>query len=395
MLAHTPTLYLMVVAVSLALAVSVATLSDFKSRQHEGMWLWAAGMGLFGLTYALFGLRGRISDLLSVVLANAALSATLVLLTLAMLRFQRRRAPRVLLWLPVGLVALVMALSDSSPFRLLTMAVVLGCQSVTLVVIVLQRHAATVGRGKYLVVLALLIAIGIFVSRIVGVYLGLDQSVAVDRSSPIQTVTHMLGTIGIILLTVGFVIMTKERADSLNLLLAMRDELTQLHNRRAILEALQQQMAAAQRTGSPLCVLMLDVDHFKRLNDAYGHVAGDQVLRGIADAIRPRLRTQDIAGRMGGEEFLVVLPHSGLEAAGQIAERLRQAVHGTAFPLAVGQPVSVSVSVGGARYNPAQHPDCDSLIHQADQALYAAKSNGRNRVELMPDPLPLPRQKVA
>lgn len=382
MIAHTPTMYLMVVAVSLALAVSVATLSDLRATRREGMPLWAMGLALYALTYALFSLRGSISDWLSLVLANASLSAAIACFTQAMLTFQQRRAPAFWLWTPAAVAAATLTLSNSLMLNLGVMAAVLGAQTVALIAVVLQRHAVTVGRGKNLIVLALLIVIGIFLTRLLGVVAGVDQSVSVDQSSLLQSATHTLGMVGIILLTVGFVIMNKERADSLNVELAMRDELTRLHNRRAILEALQQQMASARRTGAPLSVLMLDVDHFKRLNDALGHVAGDQVLRGIADAVRPRMREDDLPGRLGGEEFLVVLPHSTREAAGQIAERLRTAVHEAVFAVDCAAPVSVSVSIGVAQFDPKRHADCDSLIQQADQALYRAKSGGRNRVEL-------------
>jgi len=382
MVAHTPTMYLMVVAVSLALAVSVATLADLRTARREGMPLWAMGLALFALTYALFSLRGNISDWLSLVLANASLSAAIACFTQAMLTFQQRRVPALWLWSPAGVAALMLAASSSLVLNLGVMAAVLGAQTVALIVVVLQRHTTTVGRGKNLIVLALLIVIAIFVSRLVGVLAGIDQSVSVNQSSLIQSATHMLGMVSVIMLTVGFVIMNKERADSLNLELAMRDELTRLHNRRAILEGLQQQIAVARRTGAPLSVLMLDVDHFKRLNDALGHVAGDQVLRGIADAIRPRMRANDLPGRLGGEEFLVVLPQSTRAAAAQIAERLRAAVHEASFKVDGAQPVTVSVSIGVAQFDDQRHTDCDSLIQQADQALYRAKSGGRNRVEL-------------
>lgn len=384
MIAHTLTMYVMVIAVGLALAVSVAALSDLRAAQREGMPLWALGLALYALTYTLFIARGDHTPWLPVVLSNAALSGTVAAFTQAVLVFQQRRPPVGLLWTPVVVVALVLGLSDSMPLNLSTMALMLGGQTIALTTVVLQRHAVTVGRGKYLIVLALLLMIGLFLSRLVGVVLGVSQSVALGQSSSLQTATHMLGMVSVILLTVGFVIMNKERADSLNVELAMRDELTRLHNRRAILEALHQQMALARRTGRPLSVMMLDVDHFKRLNDALGHLAGDQVLRGIVDAVRPRLREQDMAGRLGGEEFLVVLPHSSLDAAAQIAERLRAAVHEAVFEVDGDLPAQVSVSIGVAQFDARRHANCDDLIHQADQALYLAKSGGRNRVEFAP-----------
>jgi diguanylate cyclase (GGDEF)-like protein len=235
---------------------------------------------------------------------------------------------------------------DTDAVRRLSLGVILGLQAVALVVIVFQRLRVTVGRGKYLVIGGLLVALGIFVSRVVGVAMGADQSVSVDHSSLMQTVTHMLGLVVLIFLTVGFVIMTKERADALNVVLAMRDELTQLYNRRAVFEALGQHLAAARRNEMPLSVLMLDVDNFKSLNDTFGHAAGDRVLREIASTIQNGLRAQDVAGRMGGEEFLVVLPHAKADEASRTAERLRQLIQDVDCLRRCNLKTTLSVSVG-------------------------------------------------
>lgn len=382
--AHTPTMYLMAVVVGLALAVSVATLVPIGSRKREGMLLWALGLVLYALTYLLYGLRGQVSDFFSIVVGNTALSAGLALLTHALLVFQQRQWPPWRIWVPVATAVVMLLIVDSGTVRRLTLGVILGLQAIALVVIVVQRLGVTVGRGKYLVIGGLLVAIGIFVSRVVGVAMGADQSVSVDHSSLMQTITHMLGLVVLIFLTVGFVIMTKERADALNVVLAMRDELTQLYNRRAVFDALGQQLAAARRNQTPLSVLMLDVDNFKALNDTFGHAAGDRVLREIALTIQNGLRAQDVAGRMGGEEFLVLLPHATTDEAMRIAERLRQSIHDVDCLKRCDLQTTISVSVGAAQFDPVRHAGGDELIHHADQALYRAKERGRNRVELSP-----------
>ena len=377
-------MYLMAVAISLALAVSVATLVPIRSRKREGMLLWALGLVLYAITYLLYGLRGQVSDFLSIVVGNSALSAGLAMVTHALLVFQQRQWPPWRIWFPVATAVVMLVIVDSATVRRLTLGIILGVQAIVLVAIVLQRLRATVGRGKYLVIGGLLVAIGIFVSRVVGVAVGADQSVSVDHSSLMQTVTHMLGLVVLIFLTVGFVIMTKERADALNVVMAMRDELTQLHNRRSVFDALGQQVAVARRNETPLSVLMLDVDNFKALNDTFGHAAGDRVLREIASTIQSGLRTQDVAGRIGGEEFLVILPHSKAGEASLIAERLRQLIHDVDCLQRCNLQTVLSVSVGIAQFDPQRHPGGDELIHDADQALYRAKERGRNRVELAP-----------
>ncbi len=154
------------------------------------------------------------------------------------------------------------------------------------------------------------------------------------------------------------------------------DSLTGLHNRRAFDEHLPREVARSQRLGEPFCLLMIDIDHFKRLNDTYGHPAGDAVLRSVARAIAGCTRPSDLVARYGGEEFAVVL--SGIDSgqALAVAERIRRQV-----ALAETGLHRVTVSVGVAQYQPSAGDDAELLLSRADQALYAAKHGGRNRVQ--------------
>lgn len=165
--------------------------------------------------------------------------------------------------------------------------------------------------------------------------------------------------------------------------LALTDGLTGLHNRRSLDEHLDQELREAGRYGSPLTCLMLDIDRFKRLNDAYGHPFGDAVLAGIGGIIAETVRRADIAGRYGGEEFLIVMPRLEASAALASAERLRAAIESRTF-LREGEPVSVTVSIGVAesRSLPLERRSRRALIEAADRALYDAKGSGRNRCAL-------------
>ena len=132
-------------------------------------------------------------------------------------------------------------------------------------------------------------------------------------------------------------------------------------------------------SGEPLTALAFDIDHFKRVNDARGHVAGDRVLARVAQACQDALRQCDVLGRIGGEEFLVLLPNTRLDQALPIAERLRMAV--SALNLAdVGGDLAVTISLGMAEYLAGE--DLEALVHRADHALYRAKERGRDRVEV-------------
>src|SRR3954447_13460105 len=149
------------------------------------------------------------------------------------------------------------------------------------------------------------------------------------------------------------------------------DALTGLSNRRAILTQLGGMVSGARRHGHPLSIAVCDLDHFKRINDTHGHKSGDQVLVAAAHAMATHLRAEDQLGRLGGEEFLVLLPDTDANAAGHVAERMRAEV------ARAPTPVPVTVSIGLATWD-GEAPE--ELLHRADEALYAAKSAGRDRI---------------
>ena len=159
---------------------------------------------------------------------------------------------------------------------------------------------------------------------------------------------------------------------------AATDGLTGLPNKRAATDALKRTFAQATMTNSPLGLLMLDLDHFKQVNDQYGHAAGDQVLASVGAVLRSVLRDRDFAGRNGGEEFAVLLPDTDIAAALEIAERVRATIAEITLP---GTDAPVTVSIGVAGY-PDHAGTLDRLERLADAALYVAKRRGRNRVEL-------------
>jgi len=162
--------------------------------------------------------------------------------------------------------------------------------------------------------------------------------------------------------------------------LATTDELTGLANRRRFFEDLDREIARCKRYGSPAALLMIDIDHFKSVNDAHGHQAGDAVLKGVATALSETLRRTDVAARYGGEEFAVLLPETPLPQAADVAERVRQRVAAQPFQSPAG-PLAVTISVGAAVAGDSKC-DVESLVRSADEALYRAKSGGRNRVAI-------------
>ena len=165
--------------------------------------------------------------------------------------------------------------------------------------------------------------------------------------------------------------------------LSTTDPLTELPNHRALLSTLKRELERAQRYDRPCSLLFLDLDHFKALNDGYGHTAGDTVLREFAGVLSTTIRNMDTAGRWGGEEFVVILPEATAEEALDIAERIRKAVSFSSFEISGG--LHLTCSVGVACY-PEHAADQDALLTAADQAMYGAKRLGRNQVRMVCDP---------
>jgi diguanylate cyclase (GGDEF)-like protein len=158
--------------------------------------------------------------------------------------------------------------------------------------------------------------------------------------------------------------------------------MTGLYNYRFLISYLDQQVNVAERADSSLSVLMLDLDHFKAINDSHGHLAGDAVLRAVSGLVVDTIRKSDLAARYGGEEFVVVMSNTGREEAQLVAEKIRQAVAALEVKLDEGLRVGVTISIGGVSF-PEGTRGARNLLDLADRALYRAKRGGRNRVEFL------------
>jgi diguanylate cyclase (GGDEF)-like protein len=172
-----------------------------------------------------------------------------------------------------------------------------------------------------------------------------------------------------------------KRSNQMLLDLSHTDPLTNLNNRRYMMEVLEKEIDRSQRTRAYLSLIMIDIDHFKNINDTYGHQKGDAVLQDLAILLKDHLRQYDTAARFGGEEFALILPETGLDEARQVAERLRQATEKLVFEEIPDLKMTASLGVSCFPVEPVQ--TVDDLIREADYALYNAKRSGRNRVELM------------
>ncbi|MBI5271647.1 MAG: GGDEF domain-containing protein [Burkholderiales bacterium] len=169
--------------------------------------------------------------------------------------------------------------------------------------------------------------------------------------------------------------------------LSSRDALTGLANRRSFESALGREIDRVARSGEPALLLLLDIDHFKRVNDTHGHAVGDLVIQSVADGLRETVRPMDLAARIGGEEFAVILPNCSPAFGQTVADRLRTRIEARPIPIGPSQTLGVTISVGGA-YAPQWVRSTASLwTERADLQLYRAKAEGRNRTCLEPTPV--------
>jgi len=377
---HTPTLLLVNILVTAVLGVGMGIVA--RRSRRDGMVWWAWAMGAQMLTYLLFALRGQISDWLSVVLANTLLVATFALFAEGLCEFQKRPARRWLIWSPVlAMLLLVALLMNHHQIRPQIATLLLSFQSLVLLQLILGRRHATPGGGQYFVVAGLVMIILALLLRFVAALFGEVDLNQVTASHPAHAFSVLMSTLIIVLIAMGLLLMTKEQADVRNHTLAMQDDLTGLNNRRSIQQVLTQQIALARRSQRPLALLLIDIDHFKQINDTHGHLSGDKALRDVAVCLRERLREQDMVGRWGGEEFIAILPDTDGAGAQALAEALRVATERASFSSIDGQPIPMTISIGLHVLALSSGNQRDDMIGAADRALYLAKQNGRNRVE--------------
>ena len=383
MAAHVPTMLAMIIASSLMMAASMAVVG--WGRRRDGLGRWAAALLVNAIGHLLIMLRGLIPDVLSIVVGNLMLSSVFVGMIAAVYQFQGRPVRRALLLAPPLLVLIfVSVFIDNFPARVSFVGLVIGLQAVWALLAALSHRHATVGRGQWLLVAGLSLEAVVLGGRALVAISTHSEATNILQSSALQTLTF-LATFSVVLVSsVGFVFMSRDRADENNRVLAALDPLTGVANRRSLIAALDRDVARAQRMREPMALMMVDIDHFKDVNDQYGHPAGDRVLCSVVNVLRQRVRAQDLVGRYGGEEFMVLLPDTGLTGAQQLARALCKAVEESRCP-ADGVPgpgiaVTVSIGVFGGRLGSGD--SWDMLIAAADRALYQAKNNGRNRVEV-------------
>lgn len=380
---HADVATMLLMAIINMLAMAGAMLAVGWGQRHDGIGWWALGLLLHALAFALFTARGVWPDSLSIGLANILLAGAFCALLLALWRFLAQPGRAWQLALPLGCMALLPALFLEQPaVRVATSSLCVGLQLLFMLQALARAPAPLRGRGLHLLRLSLQAMVLVLLLRAAAAALGFWDGGNMLASSALQSLTFLASFTTVLLASLGFVFMSRDKLDASNRRLATTDALTGVANRRFIIFALDRDVARAKRTHKPLALMVLDIDHFKRVNDAYGHLGGDQVLRHVVNVLCDRVRTQDTVGRYGGEEFLVLLPDTDLPGALVLAEQLRQSVAQSVCHWQ-GQAIAVTISIGVFAGHLDEGDSWDMLVDAADRAMYLAKQNGRNRVEVL------------
>ncbi len=368
-----PLLLGMLVTAMLALCMFVVA----EPRNTDGLRDWAWAMTTLGLAQAAWAWPTSTTGWpsLTVLASSGLLSATLAFTLQGLRRFHQQPQRPMRVWGPsllaLGWSGWSAALLHQQTTWALGMAAVILAQSLQFLRLMHQHWRTTPGSGKYLLTGGILVLVG---------SLGSGLFAALHGEPALPTWALYPVCMAAVASSMGCVQMSQERAHARQRQLAYTDTLTGLDNRRAMEQHLAQQLAQASRSGQALSLLLLDIDHFKRVNDEHGHLKGDTVLYEVAQALRGSLRSQDLAGRWGGEEFLVLLPNTTALPALVLAERLRTNV---------AMACSVTISIGLHTKHSNTTESAGTMLEAADHALYEAKSRGRNCVEASPPSRPI------
>lgn len=368
----TPTLFLVGTALCAAMTALLAIVSVRPGS--VALRLWAASNLAIGLAFALLATRfilpiraaGLAGDVLTVL--GAALSASGV----EAFAGRPARLVRALAWSALALVALVLSLvvRDSFGVRLLIIALGVAVPAVQAALALLRLPGRRSRATRCLCSVTVLAFSAVYLARALALTLGLlTLASALDGMN--GGLTRLLGIVTLVVWNTGLLFLVLDREASL-------DPLTGLLNRRTMLSCGKQMARRHAAARLPLSVLMIDLDHFKEVNDRFGHPTGDAVLRRFAALAQQAVRAEDLVGRLGGDEFCIVLSNTNAAQALLIAERLRGRCEAT-LSQGLRPPLPVTISIGVAPLAPA-HASFAGLAEEADTALYATKARGRNRV---------------
>jgi len=389
------TVSLMLVTTALSV-VMLLVLSSLSGSKVPGIREWGQSNALAVLSLLLFSARGFLPDLLTLELANALLLVTIALMHAGFRRHLGLAVPARAL--AAGAVAAFAGLVffhhvyESLSLRITSVSIYHA--TVCFAIWRTVPHASE-RRLRYPFAFTRITACLLGYGHVFrGLFYAVDawEPVTLIAPATINMIFVAFGTLAMPALTLGAVMMANGRILIDTAYAAEHDHLTGALSRRAFFEAAARELARAQRHDSGLGILLVDADHFKRINDTYGHAAGDQVLRDLVRRTQEVIRKVDYCARLGGEEFAVLVPDATRESAHTVAERLRAALDRGAPDTPGDGEIAYSVSIGVAMLE--RDESFASLMQRADAALYAAKKGGRNRVMAADDSAHTPARRA-
>lgn len=346
----------------------------------EGLRDWAKAVVLISFASGLASMRGVLIDLWSVVASSGLLLFGQLLLVVGLKRYTGRQVA----WRPtldvLGAVLFLVTVlnygSQSYQGRLFIMTLAhIGLFSWGAY---LAWQAEPKGFGSRFLAAAFALGVAVAAWRLATLPASVSESDEIFDHSLIQQIYLGTFSLGVLGLSIGFILLANERLRVELEFMATRDPMTGALNRRAFFTRAEVEWARSLRSGRPLAAITSDIDFFKKVNDTYGHHVGDAVIKDYARRAAEMLRLPDILARFGGEEFVILLPDTGLAEAKKVAERIRREIEKQADKSIPAYTVSLGVSIAQGEDAP---PDIEALLAEADAALYRAKQGGRNRVE--------------
>ncbi|MEX0590956.1 MAG: GGDEF domain-containing protein [Xanthobacteraceae bacterium] len=381
MLLDVPTLFIVSIFVTTILGLFLL-FAWVQDRSIRALAWWGVAYLIGGVSVAIYTMQDSLSNALSMAIGNALLFVACGVIWSGARLFHGREVKP--FWMFAGAIAWLIALTMPG-FAVSDMArIVLSSVAISTYTLLTAwelwggRKERLMSRWPAMAVLAL--HGFVFLLPVPIVLLSSSELRFSDFAGgwfaifALETLLYAIATAFIILT------MAKERSERIHRTAATIDPLTEIFNRRALLEAGRRILGRMAWDKQPVSVLMFDLDHFKKINDRFGHAVGDRALQTFARTAAARLRATDVIGRLGGEEFAAILPGTSLLSAAVAAERVRAAFEAAAVEID-GLPIAGTVSIGAAA---TEEPDIDIdvLLEQADRALYAAKASGRNRYVL-------------
>lgn len=347
----------------------------------EGLRDWALAVVLIGCAAGLTSMRGVLPDAVAIVAASGMLLLGQLLLVIGLQRYSGQTPA----WRPaldgIGAVLILIVWltygSHNYQGRLFIMS--LAHIAFSSVGAYLAWRAPPKGFGRRFLCMVFLLGVVVAAWRIATLPKAASETDEIFDRNPIQQIYLGMFSLGALGLSIGFILLTNERLRVELEFMATRDSMTGALNRRAFFGRAEIEWARSTRSRRPLAAIASDIDFFKKVNDTHGHHIGDRVIKDYAGRASKMLRVPDILARFGGEEFVILLPDTGMAEAKQVAERIRREIENQRdknLP-----PYTVSLGVSVAHGEGGQAADIEALLAEADAALYRAKQRGRNRVE--------------